>query len=85
MHGGILSGFLSHFVGMHFPGKRSLLLSSDLRFVKPSYVGETIALEATVSRKVESEHALVLNVRFFNKNQNTMVAQGRVQVKIRDE
>ncbi len=51
MHGSILNGFISHFVGMHFPGRFSLLLSVDLRFSNPSYLGDSIHMETVVSQK----------------------------------
>jgi len=47
MHGSLLNGFVSHFVGMHFPGQSSLLLSVDLRFSHPSYLGDAIRMRAT--------------------------------------
>src|SRR5436190_1875392 len=40
MHGSILNGFVSHFVGMVFPGANSLLLSVDLRYSQPCYLGD---------------------------------------------
>ncbi len=85
MHGAILNGFLSHFIGMHFPGRRALLLSSDIRYSKPSYFGDAIQLQSTVSQKVESQRVLVLDVIFRNQTQGIVVARGRVQVAVRDE
>src|ERR1022692_247615 len=38
MHGAILNGFISNFVGMNFPGKRTLELGVEIHFVKPTYV-----------------------------------------------
>src|SRR5688572_18243656 len=35
MHGAILQGFLSNFVGMHFPGKNSLILAVSLNYHQP--------------------------------------------------
>lgn len=84
MHGTILQGFLSHFIGMEFPGERSLLLSVDLRYQKPSYLGDEIEVEAKVSQKVESHQVLVLDFTFQNKTQNLVAAKGRVQVKVRE-
>src|SRR4026208_1783235 len=46
MHGAILNGFLSHFVGMVYPGAYSLLLTVDLRYQHPSYLGDTLRLTA---------------------------------------
>lgn len=84
-HGAILNGFLSHFIGMHLPGYYGLYLSSDLRFLKACYVGDSLRLEGKVSQKVESQRVLVLKIRFHNLTQGYVSAQGRVQVKMRDE
>jgi 3-hydroxybutyryl-CoA dehydratase len=83
MHGSLLNGFLSHFVGVHFPGRLSLLLSSDLRFAQPSYLGDAIRLEAVVAQKMEANRVVVLNVTFRNQTRNVVAARGRVQVMVR--
>lgn len=83
MHGSLLNGFLSHFVGVHFPGRLSLLLSSDLRFAQPSYLGDVIRLEAVVAQKMEANRVVVLNVTFQNQTRNCVAARGRVQVMVR--
>ena len=85
MHGTLLNGFLSHFVGMHFPGRLSLLLSSDLRFSQPSYLGDVIQLEAVVSQKLDAHHVVILTVTFNNLTQNCLAARGRIQVMVRDD
>lgn len=85
MHGAILNGFLSHFIGMHFPGRRALWLSTDLRYLKPSYLGDQLRLDATVAQKVESQSVIVLNIVFHNETQGIIVARGRVQVAVRNE
>lgn len=85
MHGGILNGFLSHFIGMHFPGSRALLLSTDVRYSKPSFLGDEIRIEAEVTQVVESHKILVMNVTFRNLTQCIPVARGRVQVGMRNE
>jgi 3-hydroxybutyryl-CoA dehydratase len=85
MHGTLLNGFLSHFVGMHFPGRLSLLLAVDLRFAQPSYLGDTILLEATVSQKLDARSVLILDVTFTNRTRDCVAARGRVQVMLRDE
>lgn len=82
MHGGILSGFVSHFVGMRFPGANSLLLSTDLRFLKPSYLGDELRLEARVTHKLESEHVIMIEIAFHNSTRTWLAARGRVQIKL---
>jgi acyl dehydratase len=85
MHGAILQGFLSHFVGMRFPGKRSLILSVNINYHRPSYLGDDIRLTARVRQKVETGQVVVLDVKFLNIASNVVVASGKVQVAIRNE
>ncbi len=80
VHGAVLNGFLSHFVGMVFPGKGAMLASSNVRYVGPSYAGETVELQAVVQHKSEAGRSLELNVTFHNVTQNKTVARAAVQV-----
>lgn len=85
MHGAILQGFLSNFVGMHFPGKRSLILSVNLNYHRPSFLGDEIRLTARVRQKVETGQVVVLEVKFHNLASESVVASGKVQVAVRNE
>jgi 3-hydroxybutyryl-CoA dehydratase len=85
MHGAILNGFLSHFIGMRFPGRRSLELSVDMRYLKPSYLGDRLELEGTVTQKLESRSVVVMNVTYHNRTQGVTTARARVQVAIMSE
>jgi 3-hydroxybutyryl-CoA dehydratase len=82
MHGAILNGFISDFVGMNFPGKRTLELGVEIQFVKPTYVNDVLELEATVKERLESRRVVVLQFRF--QRETTMVANGRVTIMICD-
>jgi acyl dehydratase len=84
MHGAILNGFVSHFVGMIFPGANSLLLSVDLRFSQPSYLGDALRLQAKVAQKLDAHQVVVLHVAFLNQTRGGTAATGRVQVKVRE-
>lgn len=83
MHGAILNGFLSHFIGMVFPGATALLLSVDLRYIAPSYLGDKITLRAKVKQKVESQSCIVLALTFFNSTQEVDVARGSATVRVK--
>lgn|SRR5882757_1883768 len=82
MHGAILNGFISNFVGMNFPGKRTLELGVEIHFVKPTYVGDMVELEAVVKERLESKKVVVLQFRF--RRETTMVANGRVSIMMCD-
>lgn len=84
MHGSVLNGFVSHFVGMYFPGKLSLLLSVDLRFSNPSYLGDSITIDATVSHKLDAHKVIVLDTTLTNTTRNCLAARGRIQVMVKE-
>ena len=85
MHGTILNGFVSHFVGMHFPGRFSLLLSVDLRFSSPSYLGDSVHVEMVVSQKLDARNILVLDATLSNTTRNWLAARGRIQVMLKEQ
>ncbi len=81
MHGGLMNGFLSHFVGMVFPGRRGLLLSVDIRYLQPVYLGARLRLDGEVKQKVESERLLVLDFQFTDLGREVVVARGRSNLR----
>jgi len=85
MHGALLNGFLSHFVGMYFPGRLSLLLSVDLRFLQPSCLGDVIRLESIVTQKFDARNVVIMDVTFNNMTRDYIAARGRIRVMLRDE
>lgn len=85
MHGSLLNGFVSHFVGMYFPGELSLLLSVDLRFANPSYLGDSIQIAAVVTQTMDAQKVIVLDVTLTNLTRNRLAARGRIQVMIKEE
>jgi len=82
MHGALLNGFISHFVGMVFPGRDSLLLAVDLRYASPCYLGDVIHLESVVTQKMDSRRVVVLDVTLTNTTRNCAAARGRIQVMV---
>jgi acyl dehydratase len=80
MHGAILNGFISNFVGMNFPGKRTLELGVEISFVKPTYCGDVLTLHAVVRERLEARRVVVLQFRFLRDN--VIVAKGRITAMI---
>jgi acyl dehydratase len=83
MHGAILNGFQSNFIGMHFPGRDSMLLSTRISYVSPCFLGDTIRLTAQVIQRIESQNVVVLDFDFRCENRSRRVARGVAMVKIR--
>jgi 3-hydroxybutyryl-CoA dehydratase len=82
MHGAILNGFLSNFIGMVFPGANTLELSVDIRYLKPCYLNDKLRLKGTINQKLDSKSVVVLHVEYHNVTQGELAANGRVQVKM---
>src|ERR1035441_134596 len=84
MHGSILNGFISHFVGMEFPGRFSLLLSVDLRFSNPSYLDDAIQIEAVVSQKMDARSIVILDLTLTNTTRSQLAGRARAQVLVQE-
>jgi acyl dehydratase len=82
MHGAILHGFLSHFVGMVMPGRHALLLSTELKFLQPSYLDDVLRLTATIAQKVEAVRTIVVTVSFENVSRQVLAARGKLSVQL---
>lgn len=80
MHGAILNGFVSHFVGMHFPGATAVLQSVEIRYRAPSFLGDRILIDATVTQLVESVRVMVLELEIQNQTRGELTANATVQV-----
>ena len=83
MHGAILNGFLSHFVGTYFPGKNSLLLTVNIRYKAACYINDLIHLHAKVNQIEKNHQVVVLMVKYFNQKSNNIIADCLVNVMIR--
>ncbi len=80
MHGALLNGFVSHFVGVEYPGKYAMLQSVDIQYKNPNYLGDTIRLEAEVIQKVEALKVVIIKILLQNVTQQKIAATARAQV-----
>lgn len=81
MHGNILCGFLSYFVGECLPVKNVMLLSEEIMFSKPVYPDDSLMFEAEVADVHESVNAIEFNFRFEKEN-SQRVAWGTLKIKV---
>ena len=58
----------------------TLKLGVEIQFVKPTYLGDVLQLEATVEERLESRQVVLLQFRFMRDK--TMVAKGRVSIML---
>lgn len=79
MHGNILNGFLSYFVGMCLPHKNVMIYSQQLDFKLPVYMDDVLTLEATVTGIYDSVNLVEFRIRFL-KSTGVVAAKGKLQI-----
>jgi len=79
MHGNILNGFLSYFIGECLPTKDVIIHSQQISFSSPVYLNDKLQLEAEVSEIFESVKALKFKFHFKNAD-GKKVAKGEIQI-----
>ena len=79
MHGNILNGFLSFFIGECLPYKNAVIHSQYIEYTKPVYINDQLNLFANIKEVYESTNAI--EFKFYFKNQDDVkVARGRFQI-----
>lgn len=80
MHGNILGGFLSHFVGELLPLKEVALVSQNIRFRNPVYLNDRLELRMLVSAVSEATNILEFQFEFL-KEDGVKSATGALQIR----
>jgi len=82
MHGNILNGFLSYFIGECLPQKNVFILSQEIAYNKPVYLNDEIDLSAKIVEIHESVN--VVEIKYvFNKKGGPKVASGIIKIGYR--
>lgn len=81
MHGNILNGFISYFIGECLPIKNVIIQSQEIKFFKPTYLYNILTFQAEIVDVFESVN--VVEIKFIFKNENEMkVASGKINIGI---
>lgn len=80
MHGNILNGFISYFIGEQLPTKNIVILSQNIKFNNPVYLNDLLQFNASVYEIYESVNVINIKFKFINQKKIT-VAKGKVQIK----
>lgn len=81
MHGNILGGFLSHFIGECLPMKNVIIHSQEIKYMLPVYLEDTLTLEAAVADVFESV-GVVEFTYYFQNEVGQKVAKGKINIGI---
>jgi 3-hydroxybutyryl-CoA dehydratase len=79
MHGNILNGFISFFIGECLPTKDVIIHSQQISFSNPVYLNDTLNFEAEVAEIFESVRVIKFKFSFKN-TQGKKVAKGEIQI-----
>ena len=79
MHGNILNGFLSHFIGEALPQKNVIIHTQSINFYLPVFLNDTVTLQAEIAEQHEAVKAFVFKFIFRNQH-GKRVAKGTIQI-----
>lgn len=79
MHGNILNGFLSYFIGEKLPTKDVIIHSQEIQFKNAVYLNDELHFIAEIIGIFESVNAVEFKYSFKNKDAK-IVAKGKFQI-----
>ncbi|MDN3675785.1 MaoC/PaaZ C-terminal domain-containing protein [Flavobacterium paronense] len=79
MHGNILNGFLSYFIGECLPIKNVIIHSQEIQFKNAVYLNDKLEFNAKVTGIYESVKAVEFKYDFKNAD-GKIVAKGKIQI-----
>lgn len=79
MHGNILNGFISHFIGECLPQKNVIIHTQEIWYYKPVYLNDTLKLIVEVDDYFESVKKIEF-IYLFKNQDNIRVAKGRLSI-----
>lgn len=79
MHGNILNGFLSYFIGECLPEKNVIIHTQEIQYKNPVYLNDIINFTSTIDDI--SEAVNTINFKFtFRNAEEKVVAKGKIQI-----
>ena len=79
MHGNILNGFLSYFIGECLPTKSVIIHSQEIKFKNAVYLNDELQFKAIITGVYESVNAIEFKYDFKNAEAK-VVAKGIIQI-----
>jgi len=81
MHGAILAGFLSHFIGEGLPLKNVLVQTYQLSFIKPVYLEDVLDFKAIITGVFNSVNTIEFKFT-FSEPKREIVAKGKILISL---
>ena len=77
-HGMILGGLLSRVAGMHFPGPGTIIISQDIRYKGPCYIGDTVTAEISIIHVRADKPIIKVASRVTNQDGEELINGGAI-------
>jgi 3-hydroxybutyryl-CoA dehydratase len=81
MHGNILNGFISFFIGEKLPMKNVMILSQEIHYISPIFLNDNLKFVSEITNISESVNVVEFKFTFINAQQKK-VAKGKISIKI---
>jgi 3-hydroxybutyryl-CoA dehydratase len=77
-HGMILGGLLSRVAGMHLPGPGTIIISQDIRYKGPCYIGDTVTAEISIIHVRADKPIIKVASRVTNQDGEELINGGAI-------
>ena len=81
VYGMLTASFLSTLAGVHLPGKYSLIQKTDVEFITPVFIGDTLTFTGKIVHKSDSFRIVELKVS-ATSNKGKKVLRGKMRVGV---
>lgn len=81
VHGMLAASLFSRLIGMHCPGKHALILTQEIKYIKPIRKNSTLKISGKVIKKIDSVKVLIIEHYIRGKN-NELIIDGITRVKM---
>jgi 3-hydroxybutyryl-CoA dehydratase len=81
MHGNILNGFLSYFIGECLPLKNVIIQTQEIKFYSPVYLNSVLTFNAEIQDVFDSVNMVEFKY-YFQNIEGKKVAKGAIQIGI---
>lgn len=81
MHGNILNGFVSYFIGELLPVKNVMIMQQEIKYHLPVFLNDSLKFLAVQSDTFDSVNALEFKFEFKNAD-DKKVAKGKILIGI---
>ena len=81
VHGMLAASLFSALIGMHLPGRYSVILSQEIRYMKPIYPGTVVRVVGEVTGKVDAIKVVIIKTTISDKKGSVLV-EGISKIKV---